>query len=178
MTFERSTVVAAFSSRAQAEQAVAELHRAGFRDDQLGLALRDDRAPSRAARPGEETAAGEGAVAGAVTGAALGGLAGAVAAGLIPGIGPIVAAGLLASSLTGAAAGAAAGGVLGALLGMGVPEEEARYYDAEFRSGRTIVTVQTDDRREEAIAILQRCGAADRGTARTAVEATSGPRTV
>jgi len=80
---------------------------------------------------------------------------------LIPGIGPVVAGGILATALGGAAIGAAAGGLLGALTDMGVPEEDARYYDNEFQSGRTIVTVQAGNRSQEAWDILRSFGARD-----------------
>jgi uncharacterized protein (TIGR02271 family) len=80
---------------------------------------------------------------------------------LIPGFGPAIAGGILAATLGGAAIGAAAGGLLGALTGMGVPEEEARYYESEFQAGRIILTVQADGRRDEAINILRRYGAYD-----------------
>jgi hypothetical protein len=41
---------------------------------------------------------------------------------------------------------------------MGVPEEEARYYETEFQAGRAIVTVRAGDRYEEAAGILHRHG--------------------
>ena len=53
----------------------------------------------------------------------------------------------------------AAGGVLGALIGLGIPETEARRYEAEFHAGRTLVVVQAIGRGGEALAILQRCNA-------------------
>src|SRR4051794_10056892 len=37
---QRSTVVGVFEDRRQADQGVAELKRAGFRDDQIGVAMR------------------------------------------------------------------------------------------------------------------------------------------
>src|SRR4051812_49430922 len=37
---KRSTVVGVFEDRQQADRAVAELHQAGFREDQIGLAMR------------------------------------------------------------------------------------------------------------------------------------------
>jgi uncharacterized protein (TIGR02271 family) len=163
-TTERPTVVGVFENRTEAERAVDELHRAGFRDDQIGYAAHGGEAPEgstdwQAAGPGE---AGEGAAKGAVSGGIIGGILGALATGLIPGIGPVIAGGLLAGILGGAAAGAAAGGLFGALVGsMGVPEEEARYYDDEFKAGRTVVTVKADGRYDEARAILQRLGAYD-----------------
>src|SRR5919201_3209901 len=163
-TTERPTVVGVFDNRTEAERAVDELHRAGFRDDQIGYAAHGGEAPEgstdwQAAGPGE---AGEGAAKGAVSGGIIGGILGALATGLIPGIGPVVAGGLLAGIIGGGLIGAAGGGLLGALVGsMGVPEEEARYYDQEFRSGRTIVTVKADGRYDEAQSILRQSGAYD-----------------
>jgi hypothetical protein len=65
------------------------------------------------------------------------------------------------AAAAGALAGAAAGGLLGALAGLGIPEEEARYYEGEFKSGRTLVTVKAGDRYDEAWRILERFGAYD-----------------
>jgi uncharacterized protein (TIGR02271 family) len=159
---ERSTVVGVFEDRDEAERAVDELRRSGFDEDQIGFATRGGDAPEGGSdiRAGESHA-GEGAAGGIVTGGLIGGLLGALAAGLIPGIGPVIAGGLLAGILGGAAVGAAAGGLIGALMGMGVPEDEARYYDEEFRAGRTLVTVKADGRYQEAAAILRRRGAYD-----------------
>jgi hypothetical protein len=39
---------------------------------------------------------------------------------------------------------------------MGVPEEDARYFDAGFREGGTLVTVNAGDRTPEALATMQR----------------------
>jgi len=79
----------------------------------------------------------------------------------LPAIGPVIAGGVLASVLASAAGGAAVAGIVGALIGMGVPEEEAAYYESEFRSGRTLVTVQADGRYDEVVALLRRHGAAE-----------------
>jgi uncharacterized protein (TIGR02271 family) len=162
---QRSTVVGVFRDRSRAEEAVDALHRAGFRDDQIGFAAREGEAPegSEAIAEGHEGGeAGEGAAKGAVGGGIIGGILGALATGLIPGVGPIIAGGLLAGIVGGVAIGAAGGGLLGALTGsMGVPEEEARYYDEEFRSGRTLVTVKADGRYDEAQRILRQYDAYD-----------------
>src|SRR5919199_5876931 len=156
---QRSTVVGVFHDRRRAEEAVQELHRAGFGDDQIGFAAREGEAPEGSAAIGEGHEggeAGEGAAKGAVGGGIIGAVLGALATGLIPGIGPVIAGGLLAGIVGGAVVGAAGGGLLGALTGsMGVPEEEARYYDQEFKSGRTIVTVKADGRYDEAQRILR-----------------------
>jgi hypothetical protein len=44
---------------------------------------------------------------------------------------------------------------------LGIPEEEARFYEGEFHLGRTLVTVQAPGRYEEARDILRRHGAYD-----------------
>jgi len=92
----------------------------------------------------------------AVSGAVLGGFLGAAGALLIPGIGPVVAGGILITALAGAAIGATAGGVIGAFVSMGLPEHDAHHYAREFEAGRTIVTVKTDGRQQEAFDILRR----------------------
>ena len=53
-----------------------------------------------------------------------------------------------------AAAGAAVIGLVGALVGLGIPEEDARYYESEVRGGRYLVSVAADSREAEAWAIL------------------------
>ena len=154
-TTQRSTVVGVFETTDRADRAVQELRRAGFRDDQIGYAVRGAEGQTDTAGAGSK--AGEGLAAGAV----IGGIVGAAAALLIPGIGPVIAGGVLASVLGGAAVGAAAGGILGALVGMGIPEEEASYYESEFQAGRTLVTVRCETRCAEALEILRRNGAYD-----------------
>jgi hypothetical protein len=157
----QSTIVGVFEDRSDAEDAVRDLQRSGYTASDIGYAGHGT-APE-GVRDAEEQAedAGAGAAAGAVGGGVLGGILGAVAAGLIPGVGPIIGAGILAATLGGAAAGAAAGGLVGALTGLGVSEDDARYYDDEFRSGRTLVTVRAADRWDEVRTILRRHGAYD-----------------
>ena len=106
--------------------------------------------------------AASGALTGALTGMGLGALAGlGVLAGVIPVVGPAIAAGTLGVILSNAAAGAGIAGVVGALVGAGIPEHEAKYYQGELESGRSIITVNADGRNDEAIAILRRCGGYD-----------------
>ncbi|QDV35304.1 hypothetical protein [Tautonia plasticadhaerens] len=161
----RSTVVGVFADLRHADQAVADLKAAGFRDDQVGLAVRHDWEGSDAATAIEGSYVEEGAAAGLVAGLGLGALAGlGVLAGVIPVVGPAIAGGTLGVILSNAAAGSAAAGLAGALIGWGIPEEEARYYHDEFEAGRPIVVVTADGRPDEATAILVRHGAYDRST--------------
>ena len=164
----RTTVVGVFEGRDQADRAVEELRRIGFRDDQIGYAVRGSEGDRI-----EGTTGGSAAGEGLATGAVIGGLVGAAAALLIPGIGPVVAGGVLASVLGGAAVGAAAGGILGALVGMGIPEEEASYYESEFQAGRILVTVNCAGRCDEARGVMRRFGAYDVETRGTTARATT-----
>ncbi|CAN5258750.1 hypothetical protein BH18CHL2_BH18CHL2_02000 [soil metagenome] len=150
-------MVGVFRDRHQAEVAAQELRDSGFRNDQIGFAMKDEQGD------GEQRAnkVGEGGLKGALTGGALGTIIGAGAAALIPGIGPVLAGGILAGAVTGGAAGMALGGLAGSLAGMGVSEDDARYYEDEFKQGRVLLTVKADGRADEAKQILERAGAYD-----------------
>ena len=103
------------------------------------------------------THAESGAIAGVLTGLGLGTLAGlGVVAGVVPVIGPAIAAGTLGVIASNAAVGAGIAGLAGALIGADIPEDEAEYYDGQFKAGKTIVTVMADGRYDEALAIMRR----------------------
>ena len=156
-TTDRSTVVGVFENDAQARQAVNQLEEMGFTADQVGYAGHGGDAISE----DKATDVAGGAATGAVGGGVIGGVLGALAAGLIPGVGPIIGAGILTATVVGAGAGAAAGGLLGGLTGLGVSEEEARYYEDEFKSGRSLVAVKAGDRYAEVRTRLRDLGAYD-----------------
>jgi uncharacterized membrane protein len=161
---ERPTVVGVFATRPQAENAINELHRFGITDQQIGFVVRDASGNTQGNVTPDETRTTHNAIGGAVSGGVLGGLIGAASSLLIPGFGPAIAGGILAATLGGAAIGAAAGGLVGALTEMGVPEEEAYYYQSEFEAGRFIVTVSAPSLQREALEILRRNGAYDAST--------------
>jgi len=171
----RTTLIAVFENRHDAQRAVDELRRAGFREDEIGVAAREGDTPS-----GTGSLVAEGAVAGAAAGAGVGALwALGIASGLLPPLGMVVAGGLLASVLASAAGGAAVAGLVGALIGLGISEEDAKYYEGEFHAGRTIVTVQSaDGRLGEALAIARRHNGYDRATAPAAREVKVGSEEV
>ncbi|MBB6244877.1 polysaccharide deacetylase family protein [Rhodanobacter sp. MP1X3] len=56
------------------------------------------------------------------------------------------------AALGGAAIGTAAGGIVGALVGLGIPEFEAKRYDAKIREGNILISVHTEDRAQRDIA--------------------------
>jgi uncharacterized protein (TIGR02271 family) len=174
---QRSTVVGVFEDRKHADRAIADLRAAGFRDDQIGVAMRhSDESEVTADTSADDSAAGSGALTGALTGMGLGALAGlGVLAGVIPVVGPAIAGGTLGVILSNAAAGAGIAGLAGALVGSGIPEEEANYYHGEFEAGRTIVTVQAEGRYDDAAAILRRAGAYDMSTRGSAATGATSP---
>lgn len=53
------------------------------------------------------------------------------------------------------------GGIADDLVNMGLPQQEASYYDNEFQQGRTVVTVNTRDRQQQAYDLLMRDGGYD-----------------
>src|SRR5437868_13808840 len=55
-------------------------------------------------------------------------------------------------------------GITNSLENLGLPEEEASFYNREFEAGRTVVMVNTSDRQQEAYTILHRYGAYDSST--------------
>jgi hypothetical protein len=152
----RTHYVGVFDDRSDAELAAQDLRAKGFTDDSIGYAWRDEAGKTHT----EGNKAGEMAASGAGTGAVLGGLIGAGAALLIPGIGPVVSGGLLATALaggaTGAVGGGVSGGITGALVGMGIPEDEAKYYGDQVKEGRTLMTVKANDRFADASDIVRR----------------------
>jgi uncharacterized protein (TIGR02271 family) len=171
---KEGTVVGLFQERQQAELAIQQLQDAGFTNDQIGVLMQDregqkDLADSTGTKVSESAASG--AIGGGVAGGIVGLLAG-IGALAIPGVGPIIAGGALASTLAGAGIGAAAGGLLGALVGMGIPEEDARYFEEGLRAGGVLVTVQADNRADEARRILR-----DRGADLEAAGSVSSART-
>jgi hypothetical protein len=162
-TVVRTTAVGVFHDRDHAQAAVNELRQNGFREEDIGVAYRgEDHLHGSHEVTDRGSHAAEGAGVGAATGAGIGALWGlGVIAGVLPAIGPAIAGGTLAAILSSAAAGAAAAGLAGALVGLGLPEDEAEYYEGEFKSGRIVVTVRAESRYDDAAAVLRRHGGYD-----------------
>src|SRR5688572_21285921 len=91
----RKTVAGLFHDRMAAEQAINDLKSAGFRADQIGVAMRDRTEQGQMVED-TGTHAASGATTGLLGGGLLGGVVGflvGVGALAIPGIGPVVAGG-------------------------------------------------------------------------------------
>ena len=152
----------------QAESIVDALKGAGFTNNDISALLPDKRTTKDFAHE-HNTKAPEGATAGGAAGlgvgAAVGWLAG-IGALAIPGVGPFIAAGPIMAAMSGAALGTATGGIIGGLVGMGIPEFEAKRYDAKVRDGNILISVHTEDGNQRSVAkdIFERGGADDIST--------------
>lgn len=149
-------VVGVFKDRQSAERAIEELKQAGFDPNRMGLVMQDREEGKRTESDTGVRVAG-GAVTGGVVGGALGAVLAATGAFVIPGIGPFVSAGILATAITTGAIGA----IAGALVGLGIPREEAEYYENRARAGDVLLTVDPQGREAEARDIFLRNGAED-----------------
>ena len=154
-----------YDDRKNLEVAVRELKDAGFDREDISVLVPDKEASQKLSFE-YSTKAPEGIATGATTGALLGGSLGwlaSIGALAIPGIGPLVAAGPIVAALAGAGAAGTIGGLTGGLIGLGMPELEAKRYQAELAKGGVLLAVQCSDARfaEAAKRILDRTGARD-----------------
>jgi hypothetical protein len=143
---DRGRVAGLFRRPLQVERAIQDLKAGHFADSQIGVLMHESGATGL-----------------------LGFLAG-VDRVAMPGIGPLVAGGALASTPASARIGTA-GGLLGALAGIGVPEEEADFFDLGLQAGGILLTVDAGPREADAEQILMVAGA-DFGRARAATPRT------
>jgi hypothetical protein len=165
MSGKNTAVFGIYHTREAAEEAVAALRRAHFRNTDIS-ALFPDNAGTKDFAHEKNTKAPEGATTGATSGMVAGGVLGwlaGIGALAIPGIGPFIAAGPIMAALAGAGALGAFGGIVGALVGMGIPEYEAKRYEGRVKHGGILLSVHCDDhdwvkRGEE---ILKSSGAED-----------------
>ena len=165
----KQTVTGLLSDLEHARAAVHDLKAAGFRDEEIGLAM--IQGPDNAdAGTSDTTAAQDVATTGAVGGGVLGAFTGllmGVGVVAVPGLGPLLAGGALASALgiagasvaAGAGIGAATGGIIGALVGLNIPEMDAKGAEEGLRAGHILVTVTAGSRSHDAAEIVKRHGA-------------------
>ncbi|HZR47833.1 MAG TPA: hypothetical protein VFA47_14075 [Candidatus Manganitrophaceae bacterium] len=161
----KRAVIGIFNTPVQAERCLDRLRDLNFLPTDISV-LVPDKEGIRDFVHQRATKAPEGATTGATTGGVLGGIAGwlvGIGSLAIPGVGPFIAAGPIMAALGGAAIGAAAGGVAGGLIGMGIPEYEAKQYQAKIDQGGILVSVHCENSDEVARAkeVMEQCGATD-----------------
>lgn len=153
-------VAGVFTSRTDAEHAVAELRKLGIADNKITLLTPHatqqelEKVPTTNAE-----APGIGRTLGAVVGGIVGVASGfefttAIATVLIPGIGPIVVAGALGAAILGAVGGVT-GGTIGAAvdshLTTGIPEDDLYIYEDALQQGRSVVIALADSASEDSV---------------------------
>lgn len=152
-------VPAIFTSRAQAEAAIADLRSLGFDDDDLGLIVPD---PAHYhLLDDSDTEALHGLTRGVLIGVPVGTLAGIGLMLLaVPGLGPIGLGGML---LLGAYGGALWGAIIGAEFGLDAKIKHItdieRQYDISLQRDEILVAVLAEDRAPAVCDILRRHGA-------------------
>ena len=138
-------VICIANTQVQAENIVHRLSEAGIATSDVSV-LFPDTTGSRDFAHEHNTKAPEGTAIGVSAGGLAGGVLGLLAGiGVlaIPGVGPLIAAGPIMAALSGAAVGATIGGIAGALIGMGIPEFEAKQYEAKIKAGNILISVHT-----------------------------------
>lgn len=140
----KKAVMCIVPKRADADAIVGHLKAAGFSNNDISVIFpnHDNIGMEKHTKAPEGAAAGGGI--GGIVGGTLGLLAG-IGLLAIPGLGPLIAAGPILAALSGAAAGAAVGSISGALIGLGIPEMEAKHYEAQVKGGNTLVSVHCED---------------------------------
>ncbi len=163
MADNRKMVTAVFRDRLNAERALDMLHSRGYTDNEINVLMSDKTRSIYYAgkeKPDKITAgshAGEGLGVGGAIGTAVGATLGAIAmigsTIVLPGIGTAAAtwfiAGPLAGAFAGGGIGAVTGGLIGVLVGWGIPEDNARAYEAALRDGGVVLGVHPHDDDED-----------------------------
>ncbi|MEP7345540.1 MAG: DUF3341 domain-containing protein [Gemmatimonadaceae bacterium] len=155
---ERNATFGVYRTRDQVEDAVNELRTNAFRSQDISVLFPDnvgtkDFAPEKHVKATERASH-------ALVGRTLQWLVG-VAPLDVPGAGSFIAAGPIISVMTGAGVGTPPNGLTEGLIGLGIPEYEARRYEALVKSGSILLTVHADDSDWALLAkaILERTGA-------------------
>jgi len=147
MAVKNIAVFGIFPDQLTAEDALANLREAGFRNTDISVLFPDNQGAKDFAHE-KHTKAPEGAVTGGSSGAVIGGALGwlvGIGALAIPGAGPFIAAGPLMGMLGGIGVGSAVGGITGALIGLGIPEYEAKRYEGRVKHGGILLSVHCDN---------------------------------
>src|SRR6187455_873701 len=150
-----NTIIGLFDDQATARRALETLRDGPLPLEDISIIAQNADGTVGTGESGD-VSAGEGATVGAVWGGLVG-----LAALLIPGVGPFIAFGMLGAALTGAVTGAVVGGITAALVDFsGIPEDDARNYEAMAHAGKTLVAVKArDEDANEVHRILTNAGA-------------------
>ena len=138
----KSTVVASFSDRQQAEKAVDQLQQQGFKREDISILAKQEQQEQNKQQTKvnyNDQNLSDGTTWGAGIGAGTGLLATAGALA-IPGIGPLLALGPIAATL----GGAAVGGLAGGLVDYGIPRTESKEIEERVNRGEILAMVEAE----------------------------------
>jgi hypothetical protein len=144
MSGKKVAVFGIYASRLAVENATDSLITAGFPASDISVLMPETLGGAKDMGTEKTTKAPEGTAVGVTAGGVIGGTLGLLAGvGLlaIPGLGPFIAAGPIMAGLAGLGVGGAVGGVAGALIGMGIPEFEAKRFEAHLQKGGILLSV-------------------------------------
>ena len=144
---QNQVITGVFMDDAHAREAVQALRKIGLNEEALGFVTRFKRLANKQDVV-EQTALG--VAGGGLAGGILGTL-GALTALTLPGVGPILTGGILMGIL----GGAVAGGLASALVTLGIPEQEAAFYQRELAEGHPVVIVKSTHDDEQIMALLR-----------------------
>ncbi len=164
----RKMVLGIFGTDQDTETALHKLSDAGFSAKNISVIAKREGKVGPIKTTGE-SAVGTGVISGIETGGIIGAIVGlliGVGFIVIPGIGTLLIGGPLAVALgltgaaattvTGAVTGAVAGGIAGGLIGIGVSNEDAKYYEECVRKGMILMAVESEaDRVDEVRQIME-----------------------
>lgn len=146
MTKKESVVMACFRNRADASEAYDYVVGRGYTRDEINMMMSNSTREAFATEGNHSVGskASEGVAMGGTIGTAVGATIAAIAAigtsVALPGVGLVVAGPILAA-LAGGGAGAVTGGLLGGLIGLGIPESNAKAYEAAMKEGGVVIGV-------------------------------------
>jgi hypothetical protein len=159
------TIVGLFDNRAQADKAMTDLESAGIPHADISFVANNANGQYGVNPDADPSVSTDRMAAAATTDAEIGGVLGLLAGAslfVIPGLGWLAGAGWLGGLIGGAVTGGIVGGLVGALTHVGVPHEDATYYNEGVRRGGILLAVKADDAVAERTAqILSDDGAVD-----------------
>ena len=152
MAERKKMVTAVFRDPVNAQRAHDWLRKHGYTDTEINVLMSDKTRSTyfSGQEPGSiktGTKGAEGMGVGGAIGTAVGAtLAALVAIGTtlaipLTGRTSLIVAGPLAAALAGGGAGAVAGGLIGGLIGLGIPESNAKAYEAALKEGGVVIGV-------------------------------------
>ena len=146
-----TVISSVFQDRYDAIEAHSFVKSLGYADSEINVLMSDSTRKhfdeDKDTRHPAGTMGLEGVATGGMIGTAVGAIAAIGTTLLLPGLG-LFLAGPIVAALAGGGAGAVTGGLIGGLVGLGIPESNAKAYEAALKNGGVVVGVTTRDTKD------------------------------